>query len=286
MAIPGSKPQLDIHAKVRIGETRKSQGGKTYPAALDYFVSESPDFAELTGAKPKKLAIRFVHDTIEDAFSTGLEWWIKDKNKNPLLACYTKDGGANPVALRMEGMLDKGQAPLDDQVTKGGRVRISCPARSCPHFQKHGNKPADCRPMGRLVFVIDGDPLSRVWELDTKAWSSIEALTGTLRLAQTQGPLAGRLFELSVRMEKKGSDRFPVLSIREESDVPVAINDKKGVSVAEATIALGNSEKTKRDLAAYLDVARPDWRDNENYVKRIQEVGYEQAIKTILDAGA
>lgn len=278
MAIPGSKPKLDVHAKVRIGETRTSQRGKSYPAATDYFLSSSGAFAELVGEKPKSLLIRLVQDDVDDAFSSGLEWWAKDKNQKSYLACYTKGQqiGGQTAALRKDQMLNPDDVVLGDARGEG-RLPILCRDRSCPVMQKGA-----CKPMARLVFVLDGDPLTRVWELDTKAWSSIEAITGKLQLARTRGSLNGRLFELSVRFESKGTDRFPVLSIEEVSDVPVAVNDDKGVTEAEAVVALANSAKDRASLAAYLDATRAGWRVNQKFVDRIKEVGVEAAIEKIL----
>lgn len=282
MAIPGSKPTLEIHAKVRIGETRKSQKGNTYPAATDYFRSDSGDFEELVGKKPKSIRIRIVQDDVDDAFSSGLEWWAKDKNKKSYLACYTKGQQINgqTAALRKDKMLNDDDVVLGDARGEG-RLPIVCRDRTCPVMKR-----GDCKPMARLVFVLDGDPLTRVWELDTKAWSSIEAITGKLQLARTRGPLTGRLFELSVAFVSKGTDRFPVLSIEEVSDVPVAVNDPSSIDVADAVVTLANSDKGRKALAAYLDVARPGWREKQAFIDRIMEVGHEAAIEKILTDAA
>lgn len=290
MAIPGSKPNYEVHAKVRIGEKRQSQKGTFYPAAVEFFRSDSPDFAELAGAKPRTLRIRFIHDGHDDAFSTGLEWWAKDKNKNSLLACYTK-GQTNaegfPVALRKDQMLDQDDRVLGEGVGTG-RLPILCRARECPQFKKK-----NCKPMGRVVFILDGDPLSRVWELDTKAWSSIENLTGTLKLAQAQGSLLGRLFELSVSFQTKGADRFPVMTLKEISEIdPVTA---KAVAGAERDIARekvrearerGVVDDARSLLALYFDHARPGWREDADWLAkfkaRVEEVGYDDALKKVM----
>jgi hypothetical protein len=275
MGIPGSKPKIEPFAKVRIGETRTSQRtGNDYPAATDYFRSDAPEFAELVGAKPKTIRIRLVHDAVDDAFSTGLEWWIKDKNKKSMLGCYTKDSGDNPVALRMDGLLNPGMVPLSPEPVGNNRLRIACAARECPQMKK-----GDCKPMGRLVFTLDGDQLSRVWELDTKAWSSIEAIDGVLRVAQTNASLAGRLFELSVRFERKGDDKFPVMSIREITAIDAQTG--KAVAQAEANIAV---EQTDGDLRAKVIAAlEASGRDPRSpaVAEWVKEQGLEKALEKL-----
>lgn len=294
MAIPGSKPKFDIHAKVRIGVKKTIQtrrGEREIPASVDYFVSDSPDFAELAGEQPKTLLIRLVHDTLEDAFSTGLEWW-----KGKVLACYTKGQGNPPVALRVADLKVKDGTlnflDADDErlgPNRGqGRAPIVCRARECPHF-KAGD---ECKPMGRLVFTLNADPLSRVWELDTKGWNSIEALEGTLRLAAARGSLLGRLFELSVAFQQRGGERFPVLSIKEIADQSpgtAAVIQKAEATIGrEKVIAAreAGEERSRQLLAIYFDHAHPGWRDDEDFVERVQArieaVGADEALEKVM----
>jgi len=280
--IPGSKPKIDAYAKVRIGEKKVSQGGKESPAATDYFLCDDPAFTDVAGSKPSTLRIAFVHDSMEDAFSTGLEWWVKKRGATkPTLACYTKDGGANPVALRMDQMLDEGQEPVGP-AKKGGRLPIACPARECPHF-----KSKDCKPMGRLVFVLDGG--THVYQIDTKAWNSIEKISGALGVAQASGPLnrPGRFFDLSVAMVQQGTDKFPVMSIQEAD---VQVNSPADVEKADALVLLAGvvlrahvDDDVKQYLAVALDFTNPGWRDNELFIERIREVGAIAAAKGLIE---
>jgi len=279
VGIPGSQPKIEPQGKVRIGEQRTSAKGKNYPAGVDYFRSDSPRFAEVVGERPSTIRIRLVHDTTDEAFSTGLEWWIRDKNKKSMLACYTKDAGENPVALRMAGMLDPGQVPLSDEIVGNQKLRIACPARACPHMKKKNGKPPECKPMGRLVFVLDGDPIARVWQLDTKAWTSIEAIAGQLRVAEALGPLTGRLFELTVRFESKGSDRFPVITIQEIRDAC----PQTGAAVAGAESAIA-SEQTEGDARAKLIAAiraREQDPKDPRVVEWVQKVGVKKALEKL-----
>ena len=92
------KAKYEVRAKVRIG---KKVGGR--PASVDYFISDDPELAALFGDEPKAIRIRFPHASVDDSFSTGLEWWSKRKRDGQnQLACYTKDSSDAPVALRME----------------------------------------------------------------------------------------------------------------------------------------------------------------------------------------
>jgi hypothetical protein len=181
------------------------------------------------------LTIRFVHADVDDAFSTGLEWWLRNKAGGNTLACYTKDGGDEPTAYRLDGMLDEGQEPIGAPMGHG-RLPIRCPSRDCPHL-----KSKNCKPMGRLVFTIpDAGPT--VFQLDTKSWNSVEKLTGALQHARAAGPLNdGRDFNLSVQIVTKGSDRFPVLSLEqklEQAEALVAAEQTDGDNRSKLIAAL------------------------------------------------
>lgn len=266
MAIPGAEPLDDITAKVRIGEKRNGKA-----ASVDHFVCDHSIFERFAGKNPKRLRIKLVADDTGESFNTGLEWWVRTRKGQNLLACYTKDSGSDPVALRYEPYKDE-----DDTVRgeKRGqdRLPISCRFRQCPHFQSR-----DCRPMGRLSFYLADDPDRHLFRFETKGWSSIESIVKTLR--RYDGDTAGRTFELSVAFEKKGNKRFPVVSITE---VDVDINSEKDVTEADALVALAEN-RNREGLVAYLDATRPGWKSDERYVARIQEVGVDAAIATLLE---
>ena len=271
MPVPGMTPKIDPTAKVRIGEKRESKGGKEYPAAVNHFIC--PGYI---AGKPDVLRIRLVHATVEEAFSNGLEWWVKTaKMKTGALACYTKDGGDDPTALRLDGYMDGTEEKRSDAQIGTGRWAIKCPARECPILKR-----GQCKPMGRLVFVIEGTP--NVLQIDTKSWNSVEKIEGALRLAQERGPLnsPGRVFDLSVEMVKKGSDQFPVLSIQ-EVHVPLKA-ENGGVEKADALLAIENGLEQGLEprviLANALDHYNPGWREQEGYIARIRELGPEVAL--------
>ena len=280
MAIPGMQPKLEARAKVRIGEKRSTSSGGQRPASVDYFICPDDEFARLCGEKPKSIRIEFPYPEYVDNWSDGLEWWTKVQGQSKL-ACYTKDGSAEPVAERIEAFFS--EEKWEEVVgPKHGdnRLPIRCPARSCPQMEA-----GVCKPMGRLVFFLAGGRTDQPLQIDTKSWHSCEEITAAMQAAMRRKPnLVGRVFELSVEMRTKGSSKFPVLQL-EECDVPVEVNTPTDVDHADALVTLGNNP-TREGLAAYLDVTRPGWRDNAAFTDRIREIGHDEAIKSILERAA
>ncbi len=274
MAIPGLKTKYEVRGKVRIGEKRGNR-----PASVDHFLSDDPELAALFGLEPKVIRIRFPYRDADEAFSTGLEWWVKTQKGQNQLACYTKGEreGGEDVALRLPPYVAEQDKVLGE--SKSGRVKIVCPNRECPIFKEH-----KCKPMGRLLFFLDGGRTDKVLELDTKSWNSIENLEPLL---QGAGDLRGRVWNLSVAFQSKGNKRFPVLSI-EEADVEV--NTEADVERADALVELlkataeeGLSDETLRyELAKALDVTNPGWRDKPEIIARVKEIGVSAAAEALL----
>ncbi len=285
MAIPGLEPDLQIKGKVRNGIKQRSRtSGKEFPVSVDYFVSDDPEFTKAFGEKPKSLVISPALFDPEKFFDTGLEWWTKAGSRNDL-ACFTKGEmlGGKPLALRKEYALDVVDGEIKNDVLgelrTSGRMPIACPARQCPHL-----KEKRCKPMGRLYFYAcpeaTRDRLGP-YQLDTKGWNSIEALTGFL---QGRTLSESDHFRLEVRFEVQGSNKFPLLSLKEMPNVDV--NTEADVNIAEAVIALANSDPTRENLAAFLDLTRPGWKQDAVYVAEIKTQGVERHIKAILAENA
>lgn len=283
MAIPGrTLDKVETRAKIRTGI--KVNG---FPRSTDYFVSDDPEIVAL-GEKPKRIVVELPYATAEECFGTGLEWWA-----GKLLACYTKDGGANPVALRVPTMKKQGGDVdlLEGETVVGpaissGRTPIACRADACPFFGKNADN-KKCRPMGRLQFFVAGGRTDAALGLDTKGWNTIENLAGTLAAAQRSGPLnaPGRRFVLSVVMEGKARDKYPVVSIEEEN-VPLT-TEKGGIAKADALVAIESGKamgKPAREvLAEALDFYKPGWREDERYVSAIKEKGVDAALALMHD---
>jgi len=270
MAIPNLSLKYEVRNKVRIGEKKVSSGGKEYPAAVDHFVSPDP---EVQG-EPKVIRIILPHAEVEDNFSTGMEWWVKASGKNQL-ACYTKDSGSKPVALRLPPYVSEGDEVLGEARGGQGRIPIVCPFRSCPMMIDKR-----CKPMGRLVFFVEGGRTDSVLQLDTKSWNSIEALTATLTGSRIGGPLTGRTFELSVAFEQKGRDRFPVLSLT-EADVEINSPADAGMVDAYVTWEQAGDAEPRVVLARMLDQVFPEWRGHEPTLAWVREKGVEACIESL-----
>lgn len=279
LAIPGrTLDRIESRAKIKVGEKRTSSkpGGKQYPAAVDYFVCDDSEFLQLAGEKPKTILVTLPFATAEENFTTGLERWVTAKqSRNQVLTCYTKDGGSDPIALRLTDFV-KEQDVVRGPERGQGRTPISCLSDAC-YFRKDNS----CKPMGRLQFFLKDGRTDTCLQFDTKSWNSIERIAGSLAACERSGDLRGRVFELSVSFHTKGADRFPVVEIKE---VAVAINTEGDVSLADVYViaqgVLDRKEESayRKTLAGLLDAFRPGWREDEAYVAKIKEVGVEAAL--------
>lgn len=294
MAIPGLTPSFDVRAKVRTGEKKSIvKNGKTieFPSSTDYFICDDPEFQSKVGLKQKELTVILPFEKPEDNFSTGLEQWA-----GAMLVCYTKGdtfvnpgpghGPVQPVAFRKATMKKGGRDVnlLEGFTVTGGamgndRRPVICHARECPMMKvKDG-----CKPMGRLQFFIKGiDPRLGVYQLDTKSWNTIEKIEAFLSVL---GDPRGQELTLRVEMWSRGTSKFPVVTleggnVKIESEADVALADR-GVMLHKA-LADEDEAQTKNELAAFLDLSNPGWRENPEFVARIKEVGVVAAAKGVL----
>lgn len=281
MAIPGSaSTKIEIRAKVRVGVP-----GDKFPRSVDYFVTEDPEFTKRYPNRVSEVPVVFVHAEPEDVFRTGLEWW-----RGSVLACYSEDGGNDPTAFRVSGLevKENGQKKTlswldpDDEVRGApvgrGRTPIKCRFRDCRHFGKHANN-KECRVKGRLTFLLPGGQTDSALQLETKSWNTIESISGTLASCRRSGPLnaPGREFLLSVHMEQDGSNRFPVVTVKEVGE-RVEVNSLAEADLADALVQLrrivdteGATEaEIKLRIAAVLDHTNAGWRENPDFVKAMQ----------------
>ncbi len=296
MAIPGARTaQIDIRAKVRVGERRE---GSKFPSSLDYFVSDDPEFGKLHAEpKPNDLRIVFVHEEPGDVFRTGLEWW-----KGKVLACYSDEGGASPTAFRVSGIEVKENGTTktlnwldpDDEVRGApvgrGRTPIACQFRNCRHFGKHAaNK--ECRVKGRLTFLLEGGRADQALQFETKGWKTIEGLEATLAACRRTGPLnaPGRVFVLHVETNVEGDKRHPVVSITEENvEVTTETIDlaDKLVTLRKYVETEADEVTTKLAIADVLDETNAGWRENPEFIvamqARVAEIGVLGAAKGLL----
>lgn len=269
MAIPGLRPTLEVRAKVRIGEKKKTAGGKEYPAAADHFICDDPDFLGTVGVGAKTLRVFLPFADNTQNFSTGLEWW-----RGKQLTCYSKGETIRglPVAYRIESMVGAEDTILTEEKKGKERKQILCPVRDCPVLKKK-----DCKPMGRLQFFIDGiDQSKGVYQIDTKSWNTVEKIEGFLALHPDPRDIP---FLLSVEMVSKGRDKYPVITLEADVEVntpeDVAKADVLIEAIAELNRALTEEGPTdleiKQAMAGVLDLRHPDWRDNERLLAAMKE---------------
>lgn len=269
MAIPGLRPTLEVRAKVRIGEKKKTAGGKEYPAAADHFICDDPDFLGTVGVGAKTLRVFLPFADNTQNFSTGLEWW-----RGKQLTCYSKGETIRglPVAYRIESMVGAEDTILTEEKKGKERKQILCPVRDCPVLKKK-----DCKPMGRLQFFIDGiDQSKGVYQIDTKSWNTVEKIEGFLALHPDPRDIP---FLLSVEMVSKGRDKYPVITLEADVEVntpeDVAKADVLVEAIAELNRALTEEGPTdleiKQAMAGVLDLRHPDWRDNERLLAAMKE---------------
>jgi hypothetical protein len=281
MAIPGLNAFVQPRGKVRIGERRVSGGGRDYPASVDYFRSDDPELEQLFGSQPKTIRVRLALDDVADVFSTGLEWWTRTQGTDSaLLGCYTKDGSADPTALRYKHFVAPEDEVRGEEVGQG-RVPIKCLARQCPIFKKK-----DCRPMGRLLFYLDGGRTDVPLVIETKSFNSIERAIAVLRGARLTGPLLGRVFEVSVAFEQEGEKRYPVLGLREVVEgAPGAAGGAAGAGAPSTTDPDAPTAEERAELITLIEARGANPRDPHvaNWVK---DVGIRQALRNLKETMA
>ena len=198
-----------MRAKVRVGLRQTT--GRKLPSSIDYFVSEDAEFHRLLGEKPRALRVWLPYDDPDAVFPTGLEWW-----RGKQLACFTDDGSDDPIALRLEDLVDKDDVLRSDKTFGRGRKKISCRFNDCPHFG-HNADNAQCKPKGRLQFFVEGfDPSFGVYQFSTGGWATIRGISAFLSVAE--GDLTSRPFELTVGIVSQHNKKFPVVSLREVRD--------------------------------------------------------------------
>jgi hypothetical protein len=292
LAIPGSTTtKIEIRAKVRVGEKFTARSGKELPRSTDHFICDDPEVPD--GCSD--LVIELPHAEPDDAFRTGLEWW-----QGKVLACYSDEGGADPTAFRVSALKlkDKTLSYLDaDDEVRGepvgqGRTPIACRFRQCRHFGANADN-QQCRVKGRLTFLIPGGRTDQALQFETKGWNTIEQISSTLAACRRSGPLnaPGRKFVLSVRMETKGTSKFPVVTITEDR---LEVETAQDIPLADALVQLrrvveeegATDAEIKLRIAAALDITNAGWRESQEFIvamqKRVEELGVVGAAKSYL----
>lgn len=186
--------QNSIQGRVAIGEKKISQGGKTYPAKLDYFIftkpydpkaDNAPKYTEMEKVikekygteKPKSISVTLVGYDPDEVFFT-------DYLNYPGKSCDCRGNGE--VAFRQIG--EK-------------KERIECNYEKCEHRQKKTTNGiiTTCKPTGVLTFMIPESPVSGgLWKFTTHSNMSIGKIMQSLRNICA---IRGTLFGLQVNLK-------------------------------------------------------------------------------------
>lgn len=294
MAIPGRKlNSVEIRNKVKVG----LKNARGYPQSVDYFVSEDDEVQAL--GQTASLSIIFPYALADECFRTGLEWWV-----GKIQACFTHEQD-DPTAYRIDGLevkeggrvkvlswLDPDDELRGDKVGKS-RQPIKCRADACPHFGDNSGA-KQCRPSGRLTFFIKGGRTDSGLEFLTHGWNTIESLAGTLAACERSGPLnaPGRSFLLNVAMQRKGDNRYPVVSIKEEN---VEVKTEQDLALAENLLSLrkqvdaydaagdGDELGVRLGLSVALHTLDANWRENQKLIDRVKELGIVPSARKLLE---
>ena len=162
-----SERQLPRLGKIRLGEKRMSQGGKEYPAALDYFKFDDdaldawPQIAEAYAdadgvIEPKALDVVLPADEQRIVFPQALKLYGRER-----------------------GLKCKGNGRRAIQFTCAKCGKVDCRCKDADRVQNEIACPCDnkdCRPIGSLMAVLPRVTWAGVWQIDTGSRISIRAL--------------------------------------------------------------------------------------------------------------
>lgn len=242
MAIPGYVPVLATRNKIRVGVKKRAASGKEFPSAVDWFVSDDPEFRALYADKPKELVVWFPYENATECFDTGLEWWAGSS-----LVCYTRGVGDPVRAYRVADKVDPQDEVLgfaDGGLDGGnGRTGIVCRNNACAHRMSG----KECGPVGRLRFWLDGGLRGAVLQFDTRSMITIRGLGNFLRSAALRDDLRGRPFLLSVQFVKNQKGRFPVVSLSEFDGVAIGLGGCGDAQEAEGEGGGGGGRQGQGD---------------------------------------
>lgn len=210
-----ARRQLPRVGKIKIGETRTSQGGKEYPSKIDYFRLDCEDpevvkqFQELYGDKPKKLPIAFAYNDLEKVFPQYYKLYGKS-------GLFCKGTGECVVFRRGEKSHDEDKF-------------IQCPGPdNCKLSMDRGiNGKPGCKQVGTLqFFIVDIDTL-HVFQFDTSGTNSIMQINTCFDVLQDiAGEIAFVPVELQIHpQEVTNPDNKKVVIYVVNFTIPASLRD-------------------------------------------------------------
>jgi hypothetical protein len=210
---------------IRLGVKKLSEGGKSYPAEVDYFVCPA-EVEEVFGEKPKALRVMFPVDNPDVFFPQ----WLKCYGAS-LLKC--KGDGEKAFTWDEEG---------------GGLKEIACP---CPKLEAK-----ECKQIGILQFLIPECAGAGVYQITTSSKNSIIDLNSSLSFIRA---ICGRVNMIPLVLKRE-----PMLMQRIEAGKPkksthytlkLDLDEKvtlcelqRAAQVAPERILLPPPDETKDDL--------------------------------------
>ena len=190
--------------KIRLGEKKISDNGKTYPAALDHFnFVDAPGLEELYGKNCKEIEIMLPNENPDTFFPQERKCY-----RTSGLFCRGDGETATRVNVglsdgdKMSKAVPKGQ-PLDPvgmdfikeqglKVDVGDMFDLPCPGEECPFTEKNL-----CRPIGRFIFLVPKAPRIGVYEISTTSYNSIIELNSGI---DTIRGVTGRISMIPLRL--------------------------------------------------------------------------------------
>ncbi len=173
-------------AQMRYLELRRDAPERKYPERLSYFtfshVSASGDMEpdwdviETHGPLPTEIDIIFVRD---DPFSASYQFWT---------AAEKKCDGDGKVALRVNSMAEtEAERSLAAQAEKNGEKQFpivnGCWLAGCKYSKPGNDRPAPCRPIGRLAFQLLKSPrLGGTAVFNTAGYKSISQIFSSIEI--------------------------------------------------------------------------------------------------------
>lgn len=184
MPIAGLTEQrrLPRGGKIRLGEKKKTQGGKEYPAALDHFLFDPneenqhliPLFEELYGKHPTEIEIAFAAEDPEVVFPQ-----------------YYKRYGASILKCKGDG--DRATFISD----AGEWIDCDCLGPAECAAAKNAKGQTICKGVGSLQFFLPDLPVMQVFQIDTGSINSIRSLNSALDLLRR---VSGRISMIPVKL--------------------------------------------------------------------------------------
>ena len=127
--------------KIHLGIKKETKGGKEYPAAVDYFVCDSPEFKEIYGEEPRELRVMI---PVED-----VELWASQY--------YRRYSSFRGLTCKGDGrqchrLIDTATGEIAHRDTKDVEWRdMVCRGTECLDYT---SKPQQCREIMNLQFML------------------------------------------------------------------------------------------------------------------------------------